>query len=59
MLSFTMAHLALIRLRVKEPDVARPYRSPGRLRIAGRDVPPLAVLGAHGHAVVVRRHQPS
>ena len=47
MLSFTMAHLALIRLRVREPDVERPYRSPGRL--PGRhDVPPLAVLGAMG-----------
>jgi APA family basic amino acid/polyamine antiporter len=48
MLSFTMAHLALIRLRIKEPDVPRPYRSPGRLRVAGRDVPPLAVLGVMG-----------
>jgi APA family basic amino acid/polyamine antiporter len=48
MLSFTMAHLALIRLRVKEPDVERPYRSPGRLSIGGRDVPPLAVLGVAG-----------
>jgi APA family basic amino acid/polyamine antiporter len=48
MLSFTMAHLAVIRLRVKEPDVERPYRSPGRLRVGGRDVPPLAVLGVAG-----------
>src|SRR3712207_2388666 len=48
MLSFSMAHLALIRLRIKEPDVPRPYRSPGRLRLAGRDVPPLAVLGVMG-----------
>ena len=48
MLSFTMAHLALIRLRTKEPDVARPYRSPGRMRVGGRDVPPLAVLGVMG-----------
>src|SRR5918992_2392340 len=48
MLSFTMAHLALIRLRVKEPEVERPYRSPGRLRVRGRDVPPLAVLGVAG-----------
>jgi basic amino acid/polyamine antiporter, APA family len=48
MLSFTMAHLALIRLRLKEPDVPRPYRSPGRLRVRGRDVPPLAVLGVMG-----------
>jgi hypothetical protein len=29
MLSFSMAHLALIRLRVIAPDAPRPYRSPG------------------------------
>ena len=28
-----MAHLALIRLRITEPDHERPYRSPGRLRV--------------------------
>ena len=34
MLSFSMAHLAVIRLRFKEPEHRRPYRSPGHLRIA-------------------------
>ena len=29
MLSFSMAHLAVIRLRVTVPDAPRPYRSPG------------------------------
>jgi APA family basic amino acid/polyamine antiporter len=48
MLSFSMAHLALIRLRVIEPDVARPYRSPGHLRLRGHDLPPFAVLGVLG-----------
>jgi APA family basic amino acid/polyamine antiporter len=48
MLSFSMAHLALIRLRVKRPDVPRPYRSPGRLPVRGRDLPPFAVLGLSG-----------
>ena len=33
MLSFTIAHLALIRLRFKDPDAERPYRGPGNLRI--------------------------
>ena len=37
MLSFTIAHAAVIRLRVKLPDVARPYRGPGNLRIGGHD----------------------
>jgi APA family basic amino acid/polyamine antiporter len=48
MLSFSMAHLALIRLRVIAPDVARPYRSPGHLRLRGHDLPPFAVLGVFG-----------
>ena len=30
MLSFTIAHLAVIALRIKEPDRERPYRGPGQ-----------------------------
>jgi APA family basic amino acid/polyamine antiporter len=48
MLSFSMAHLALIRLRAKRPEVPRPYRSPGRLVVRGHDLPPFAVLGLAG-----------
>src|SRR5206468_4120713 len=36
MLSFTIAHIAVARLRIKDPDRERPYRGPGTLRIAGR-----------------------
>jgi APA family basic amino acid/polyamine antiporter len=48
MLSFTIAHLAVIRLRLREPDRERPYRGPGTLRLAGRDLPLFAVLGGLG-----------
>src|ERR671914_204952 len=48
MLSFSMAHLALIRLRVKHPDAVRPYRSPGRVVVRGHDLPPFALLGLLG-----------
>jgi APA family basic amino acid/polyamine antiporter len=48
MLSFTMAHLSVIRLRVTEPERPRPYRGPGTLRVAGRDLPLFAVLGSLG-----------
>jgi APA family basic amino acid/polyamine antiporter len=48
MLSFSMAHLAVIRLRFKAPDAERPYRSPGRLRVRGADLPPFALLGLAG-----------
>ena len=51
MLSFSMAHLAVIRLRSKRPDAPRPYRSPGRLAVRGRDLPPFAVLGLAGTAL--------
>ena len=48
MLSFSMAHLAVLRLRVTQPAVERPYRSPGSVRIRGHDLPPLALLGIAG-----------
>jgi APA family basic amino acid/polyamine antiporter len=48
MLSFTIAHLAVIRLRFKEPDRTRPYRGPGTLPIAGRRLPLFAVFGGLG-----------
>jgi basic amino acid/polyamine antiporter, APA family len=48
MLSFTIAHLAVIALRVKQPDRERPYRGPGTLRLRGHDLPLFALLGALG-----------
>jgi APA family basic amino acid/polyamine antiporter len=48
MLSFSIAHLALIRLRMKEPDRERPFRGPGNLRIRGYDLPLFAIVGAFG-----------
>ncbi|MDP8968436.1 MAG: APC family permease, partial [Actinomycetota bacterium] len=51
MLSFSMAHLSLIRLRVIAPDARRPYRSPGRLRVRGHELPPMAVIGLIGTAL--------
>src|SRR5882762_7626592 len=38
MLSFTIAHLSVIRLRVRQPDLERPYRGPGTIRVAGREL---------------------
>jgi APA family basic amino acid/polyamine antiporter len=48
MLSFTIAHLAVIALRVKDPDHERPYRGPGALTVGGRELPLFAVFGAFG-----------
>src|SRR3954452_19270610 len=48
MLSFSIAHLSVIRLRIKEPGRNRPYRGPGNITIRGRDVPLFAVVGLFG-----------
>src|SRR5215218_607111 len=39
MLSFAIAHLAVVRLRISEPDQERPYRGPGTLRVRGHELP--------------------
>jgi APA family basic amino acid/polyamine antiporter len=51
MLSFTIAHLAVIRLRRTQPDALRPYRGPGNVRIGGRDIPLFAVFGGLGTSI--------
>src|SRR5947209_2131933 len=48
MLSFTIALVSVIRLRIVAPDRARPYRGPGTVRVAGRELPLFAVFGAAG-----------
>ncbi|HYM44979.1 MAG TPA: amino acid permease [Solirubrobacteraceae bacterium] len=48
MLSFTTAHVAVVALRVKEPDRERPYRLPWNVRVRGYSVPLTAVLGGIG-----------
>ena len=48
MLSFTIAHISVIRLRLADPDHARPYRGPGTLRVRGRPLPLFAVIGGLG-----------
>ena len=49
MLSFTIAHVSVIRLRATQADFDRPYRGPGNLRIRGYDLPLFAVVGRPGH----------
>ena len=45
LLSFTMAHASVARLRAKRPDLERPYRGPGNLQIRGYDAPVFALVG--------------
>jgi APA family basic amino acid/polyamine antiporter len=51
MLSFTIAHVSLVKLRLKEPDLARPYRMPGNITIRGRKLPLFALLGGLGTGI--------
>jgi APA family basic amino acid/polyamine antiporter len=51
MLSFTIAHLSVIALRVKHPEVERPWRGPGTLRVRGMELPLFAVFGGLGTAI--------
>ena len=48
MLSFGLAHLSIIAMRVREPGMARPFRIPFNLRVAGRQIPLTAVIGGLG-----------
>jgi APA family basic amino acid/polyamine antiporter len=45
LLSFTMAHAAVARLRATQPDRERPYRGPWNVRIRGYDAPLFALIG--------------
>jgi APA family basic amino acid/polyamine antiporter len=51
MLSFTIAHAAVIRLRMIQPDFERPYRAPGNVRLFGRDWPLFAIFGGAGTGI--------
>jgi APA family basic amino acid/polyamine antiporter len=51
LLSFTMAHAAVFRLRIKLPDFERPYRGPGNVTIRGYDIPLFAAVGGTFTAV--------
>jgi APA family basic amino acid/polyamine antiporter len=48
MLSFTVAHVSIIALRLRDPTRYRPYRAPWNVSVRGRPVPLTAVLGAMG-----------
>src|SRR4051795_13704256 len=50
MLSFSIAHLSVIRLRIKDPGRKRPYRGPGNATIGGNDLPIFAFVGLFGTA---------
>jgi len=46
LLAFTAAQLAVIKLRIDEPELSRPYRAPFSVSIRGSDIPLPAIVGA-------------
>jgi APA family basic amino acid/polyamine antiporter len=48
MISFTAAHISVIMLRIKEPDLERPWRIPFNIRVRGHLLPVTSLIGAVG-----------
>ena len=46
LLAFTAAQLAVIKLRIDEPDLPRPYRAPFSVTIRGSEIPLPAIVGS-------------
>jgi APA family basic amino acid/polyamine antiporter len=46
LIAFTAAQAAVIRLRITDPDLPRPYRAPLNVRIRGAEIPVPAIVGA-------------
>jgi basic amino acid/polyamine antiporter, APA family len=46
LVAFTAAQVAVIKLRVSDPDLPRPYRVPFDVQIGGRDVPLPSIVGS-------------
>ncbi|MCX5992710.1 MAG: amino acid permease, partial [Chloroflexi bacterium] len=50
-LAYTLAHASIIALRIKEPDLPRPFKIPLNITIRGRQIPLTAVLGGMATAI--------
>jgi APA family basic amino acid/polyamine antiporter len=46
LLAVTIAQISIVRLRILEPDLERPYRVPWNVRVGGHELPLPAIIGA-------------
>ncbi len=53
MLSFTIAHAAVVTLRIKQPDIERPWTGPGNISVRGRKLPLYSILGGLGTGIAL------
>ena len=44
-LAYTLAHASIIALRIREPNLPRPFKVPLNIHVKGRDIPVTAVIG--------------
>ncbi|MGI9081030.1 MAG: amino acid permease [Thermoleophilaceae bacterium] len=51
MLSFTVAHFAVIALRIKQPDKERPWTGPGSIKVGGHRLPLYSIVGGLGTGI--------
>ena len=51
MLSFTVAHLAVVKLRISHPDVERPWVGPGNIKVRGYSLPLYSIFGGLGTGI--------
>ncbi|MBI4196943.1 MAG: universal stress protein [Deltaproteobacteria bacterium] len=52
MLAFSLAHLSMLSLRIREPEMNRPYKVRGNIRISKYEIPVTAVIGFLGTLAV-------
>ncbi|MFN0074491.1 MAG: APC family permease [Chloroflexota bacterium] len=52
MLTFTMAHLAVVGMRIKEPNLERPFKLPFNFMVRGYEIPITPLIGGGATAIV-------
>jgi len=52
LLAFMFAHASIISLRVKKPEMLRPFKIGGNIRFKGREIPITTILGLVATAVI-------
>ena len=52
LLAFMFAHASILRLRAKKPELPRPFKISGNIRIKGREMPVSAMIGLAATAII-------
>ncbi len=52
LMAFMLAHASIISLRIRQPELARPFKLGGNIKIKGREIPISAVVGFVSLAII-------